>query len=914
MMKRLLLILAVIFSAGYTHAQTCIGSATITPNPPPFDSQGHYLNGTVVTFCVTINDYAQTGVDWLCGVVPQLGPGWDLSTLAPVSAAASCDGLGTWAWYTSCTSTNSGQTFGPGFYYDTPSGSPGGTADGIPGNNYGDNCQTNVWTFCFQCTVDINAPPLTDLSVSVAALPDNVCGSWGTAGCFDPPIDAPQPYSVLTCTLTVPTLNTTDVTCFGDGSGTASVTPASGYTPYSYLWSNGATTAAVTGLNGGIYSVTVTDSIGCQKIVYAQIGSPPMIELNATQVNIGCISGSTTGSISTNVTGGTGTFTYLWSNGETTASISGLSSGTYDVTVTDALGCTESDGFAINVVPALIIGPNTITPETCGNANGVATINVTSGSAPYTYTWPAPIIELSNSADSLVAGTYYVGVSDANGCNTVDTVVVTSLATFTATPTSFTANCAGTGGSASISTSGNNGPFTFQWTPNVSSDSVANNINAGTYNVVITDASNCSQTLSIIVGQLSSSVAISNPVITQAAPCDANSLATIVVSASNGLAPYNYIWSSGSLDSVATGLSAGTYTVTVTDVNQCTASTFVTVDPITPVATTLSPVDASCAGNDGSVSISITTGGTAPYTYLWSNGVTTTSATGLIPGNYSVVVSDANNCSATASISIVLNTSATPVISSVSSSAATICAGESTNLNVSATNAVTYNWSPSTGLDNSTISNPLATPSATTTYTVTVYNGVCSSDTTIDVNVLPVVDAVSSPSSDQGTIPFTVNFSNAGSGGTSPIWYFGDGTTGSGNTISHVYNSAGTYDGYLVISNALGCTDTAYFKINVDDISTLDVFNVFTPNNDGKNDTWKFNEYGIATIKVELFNRWGNKVYGWTKLNGEWNGKTSSGNDAPDGTYFYTIIAKGNDGKDYDLKGTVTLVRINNKN
>src|SRR5688572_8360763 len=166
-MKKFLLLfgsLITVFNGLYAQTGPCLGSQTLTASPAPGPG-GVYFPGQVVTFCYTATDYLQTGVDWICGIVPSMGPAWDTTSLQPISASPSCDGQGNWAWYTSCTSTNSGVTFGPGFYYDTPAGSTSGTLDGIPGNNFGDNCTVFSWTFCFSAMISLTAPSGTDASV-----------------------------------------------------------------------------------------------------------------------------------------------------------------------------------------------------------------------------------------------------------------------------------------------------------------------------------------------------------------------------------------------------------------------------------------------------------------------------------------------------------------------------------------------------------------------------------------------------------------------------------------------------------------------------------------------------------------------------------------------------------------------------
>jgi hypothetical protein len=262
MKKTLLTLVVTLIFLNAVRGQACVGTESLTATPPP-SANGTYYPGTVVTFCYTVTDYAQNGVDWLCGAVPTLGAGWDLSTLTPVSAPASCDGQGNWAWYTSCTSTASGNTFGPGFYYDSPAGSTSGTLDGIPGNNYGDNCAMYVWTFCFSVQVSATAPNGASLNVTMTSYSDYQVGSWGTDGCLDPPNpDNTLNATVANCSLIVPTVTVTDASCANSNDGSLTVIP-NGIPPYSFLWSTGAITATVNNLPPGIYTVTVTDSTLC---------------------------------------------------------------------------------------------------------------------------------------------------------------------------------------------------------------------------------------------------------------------------------------------------------------------------------------------------------------------------------------------------------------------------------------------------------------------------------------------------------------------------------------------------------------------------------------------------------------------------------------------------------------------------
>ncbi|HKR05774.1 MAG TPA: gliding motility-associated C-terminal domain-containing protein [Bacteroidia bacterium] len=978
-MKKLFTLFAFILLTGFVYSQTgpCIGSSSITISPPPDPFTGCYFPGTTVTVCVTINDYAQNGIDWLCGVVPLLGPGWDSTTLAPVSIPLSCDGMGFWDWYTTCTSVNSGITFGAGFFYDSQNGPPLFAIDSMPGNNFGDNCAVYSWVFCYQVTVSAGAAGVSG-QIGATAYGDDLAGSWTQPGCVDPPITLN--YCIANCTVTVPTVVTTDITtCFGDSTGAASVTPASGYPPYSYLWSNGATTQSVTGLIGGIYSVIVTDSSGCQKTVYLQIQQPQEINLNASVVGIGC-GIVTTGSITTNANGGIAPYNYLWSTGATTSSISGLAIGTYTLTVTDSSGCTKTDSWTITTVPALNV-TYTSTDETCGGNNGSATV-AANGTPPYTYVWTPPVSTGPN-ATGLSQGVYIVQVTDSNGCSVTDTITINAIATFTVTSTTTIANCAGTGGSGTVTVNGNSGPYSYIWSPSGGTDSTAVNLNAGTYTVLITDTNNCMQTVTVVIPQLTSTVTVTTQVSQSA--CDSTSLATILATAGNGSGSYTYQWSNGATSQSITGLAAGTYTVTATDANQCSATATATILPFTPVSFTSTSIASCPNSNTGSAAIASTNGGTPPYSYSWSNGSTSSSITGIAAGTYTVTVTDASNCTASGTVTVSQN----PAITLTAGSNVTICSGQSTTITAVAaggTPGFTYNWSnsatsssqqvspgstttytitvtdlagcqatasvtvnvdnypvisvtpdeticdgnsvslsvsggssgtsyswlPSLGLSNSSISNPVATPHSSTYYFVTASNGNCSTLDSVEITVLPSPQAIISIDSSNGAL---VNFTSNSTGGQMYIWDFGDGSSATTQNATHTYASGGIYNGYFVVTNTNGCTDTAFFTIKTN--SSLIVYNVLTPNKDNHNDFWRFTAMGIISLNAEVYNRWGEKIfernYTGGGLDGEfdvWDGVAKNGEAAPDGTYFYIITAHAID-KEYDLNGTITLIRKN---
>lgn len=282
-------------------------------------------------------------------------------------------------------------------------------------------------------------------------------------------------------------------------------------------------------------------------------------------------------------------------------------------------------------------------------------------------------------------------------------------------------------GTASVTPINGTSPFTYSWN-NSQTNAVATGLCAGNYSVVVTDALGATATATTLVSQPS---AITASVTVTASACGQSS-GTAAVSAGGGISPFTYSWSNSQTASTATGLAAGNYTCTITDANGCSQSTTATVTNSNGPAAIASSTNTSCNGVNNGTASANATGGTSPYTYLWSNGVSASSATGLAAGNYTVVVADAGGCTSSAVVSVVNGTG--PTISVSANTSITI--GSSTNL--SASGGTTYVWSPSTDLSCSNCANPIASPSATTQYCVLVSdaNG-CSDSACVTVLVIP---------------------------------------------------------------------------------------------------------------------------------------------------------------------------------
>jgi gliding motility-associated-like protein len=473
----------------------------------------------------------------------------------------------------------------------------------------------------------------------------------------------------LTQTTTVTVNNTgnltatsaqTNVSCFQGNNGTATVTASGGTGPYTYSWApSGGNAATASGLSAGTYTCTTTDANGCNYLNGFTITEPPGMTVADSVTNVLC-NGQSNGSATTYVTGGAPGYTYLWTpTGGNAATATGLAPGSYSVTVTDANGCPQTQSITITE-PAALASTMSVIDVGCA-ATGTATINVSGGTGPYTYLWSDG--GNSSSDINLTVGTYTVLVTDANGCTLTDTAIISNSAGITNTNSFTDITCFGmNNGSATITPSGGNAPYTYTWTPSVGSTPTINNLGPGTYTVTATDANGCvtSATFTFTQPPQLTSISASTNV-----SCNGGNDGSGTVSPSGGTGPYTYAWSpAGGTGQTANGLSAGSYTVTVTDSHGCTTTQTVAVtQPSALTASALS--DSVCAGQAVVISAS-GNGGIAPYTYSWSNGPTTSSqsVSPTVSTTYTVTVTDANSCTTTAVSTVSINPSPSATIGS----------------------------------------------------------------------------------------------------------------------------------------------------------------------------------------------------------------------------------------------------------
>ena len=615
--------------------------------------------------------------------------------------------------------------------------------------------------------------------------------------------------STVSVTLTEPgavtaTTTQTNVLCNGATTGSAGVNLSGGTAPYTYVWSNGSTAQSVCGLAAGNYSVTIKDANNCSIIKNFSITQPAALEASTSQTDVSCFGGNS-GAAGVMPTGGVAPYTYLWSNGSTAQNISGLTQGNYTVTISDANNCSITRSINITQ-PSELTASTAQTNTTCyGTATGTATITVSGGTGSYAYLW-SPSGATTETATGLAAGTHTVTVTDDSGCQIVRSYNIQDAPLLTAATSSTNVACFGAAnGSATVNVTGGTGSYSYSWSPSGGTGATASNLAPGTYTVTIADANACQITKSITITQ----PALALTATTTATPaCSGGATGSATVEAAGGTGSYSYSWSpSGGTGETANNLSAGVYTVTVTDANNCQISENVTIIETTAMTVSIQSSDITCNGAANGTATAVVNSGSGNYTYNWSNGATTQSISNIAAGTYSVTVSDLSGCTgATDSVTIneptALNVSVTKVdancFGDVTSASATVTGG---------TAPYTYAWpNGETGASATNL------PQGSQVLTVTDANN-CVAYIQYYISVPPQLDAYNEV---LNTRDVTCHGGNDGigdvslTGGVPPYtfsWYPSGGTNMMATNLT-----AGEYQ--VTVTDSRGCTDIVNITIN----------------------------------------------------------------------------------------------------
>jgi hypothetical protein len=512
------------------------------------------------------------------------------------------------------------------------------------------------------------------------------------------------------------------VRCNGEANGALNLTPSGGVGPYTFKWLHGPTSEDVSGLSAGNYSVTITDSKACQKIINYALAEP--VKLNVTGIpsdfngyNISC-SGSSNGSVDATITGGTVPYSYAWSNGSSAQDLAGVTAGNYQLVATDARGCTAIKSFNIvapSPVSSTIASANNISCF-AGN-NGSITVSTTGGTDSYTYSINGTSWNSGSTFANLSAGTYTIYSRDLNNCQTSVSKTLTAPAELLVSASTQTTTCGQTNGTAVATASGGVPTYSYQWYNNsnavIGSTASINDLGAGIYRVAVTDQNACMKQKTVTVSTSDGPV-INVESITPTS-CFESSDGTAAISISQGQAPYTIGWPTGQTTIQGTGLSSGQQIVAVSDAAGCDVFETITIPSPDPLSIQSVFTEPSCFGkSDASIQTTVQ-GGNGNYSYNWSNGASSSDVNNIKAGTYKLTVSDGKGCTVTNEFTLtdpeLFTINAGPDIE--------VCSGQSVTLRVNAENS-TYKWTSGAGFNSTGQQVTVNTPGS---YSVEATNG-----------------------------------------------------------------------------------------------------------------------------------------------------------------------------------------------
>jgi gliding motility-associated-like protein len=727
----------------------------------------------------------------------------------------------------------------------------------------------------------------------------------------------------------------TDNTCFGTNTASISTTitggiPFTSGAPYTISWvgpnSFTSSAATISNLEPGDYNLTITDNGNCPFFKTYTITEPAEIVVSELSKNdISCL-GSNNGSIDIDVTGGTGNYNYVWTKNGTpfaiTQDISNLGPGNYQVSVTDTNNCgPETASFTIAEPPLLVVSLINKTDVVCfGQATGAINVNV-SGGIPsvsgYNFAWTGPNSFISNNQNltNLVAGTYNLTVTDSQSCSKNLSVTISQSTEIKVTYSTTPILCYGANNaSITASISGGIPPYQYTWS-NLATTLNQTDLSAGDYTILVTDNAGCTKSETITIPDVP--IFTVNPV-KKDISCFGAHDGSIALNLVGGKAPVTLVWSDGSSSGLTrNNLGAGTYTATISDGTPCEiVRTFDVLEP-QPLVLSANVTNAFDCDNANSGAINLlVSGGTAPYTYSWSNGTTTEDLSNTPAGNYLVTVTDANGCEKTAQYSI--NRPA-PIVIDVITQTDVNCDTKEVKQNFTAQvsgGLPPYQLSWSSGTV-SGANNEIMSTNQNGTIVLNVKDGLgCNANYSFNVNIPTLGD----PSFTTDSYGFTtygfysiedpIQFTNTATEGFVAIsWDFGDGAISNEENPIHIYKKEGSYNVIQRVTYPLGCAYIYSIKLEIKKGYNLMYPNAFTPNEDGFNDYFTPVFKGLTTIVFDVYDTWGALIYSETgeTIKG-WDG-TIKNQEAENGNYYFKVTAKTFYGATIKEQGAFVLIK-----
>ncbi|OJV26248.1 MAG: hypothetical protein BGO32_02245 [Bacteroidetes bacterium 37-13] len=610
--------------------------------------------------------------------------------------------------------------------------------------------------------------------------------------------DAHNCTATISATITEPTEllaseTHQDVACFGGNTGSVDVTVSGGTTPYTFTWNDGNGNEDRTALSQGNYSVTITDGNSCTKALAVTISEPTALTATTSHTNVTC-NGLNNGTVTVNTSGGTPPYTFMGNPLPAGAvTLPNLAPNTYAGNITDSKGCTFTITETITE-PTVLSATETHTDATCyGATNGSITLTTSGGTTPYTFDWGGGVS--SQNRTNIGAGNYAVAVTDANSCTFNLSVTITEPSVFSLSETHVDVGCNGAStGSVDVTTTGGVGTIAYVWSNGGATEDLTG-VAAGNYCLTATDNNACTAT---VCATISEPTALAATTSHTDVTCNGLNNGTVTVNTSGGTPPYTFMGNPLPAGAVTLpNLAPNTYAGNITDSKGCTFAITETITEPTALSATETHTDATCNGaTNGSITLTVS-GGTAPYTFDWGGGVSSQDRTNIGAGNYTVTVTDANNCTFNLSVNITEPAAVALAIAGTDAS----CFGATGSATASPTEGIApfiFVWSGS-----SSTTATASLPAGTHTATSTASNG-CKQTGTVTINQ-PSQIAVSETHVDvdcnsgaTGSVRITA------SGGVGQLTYQWQPNVSSTDTAVNLV--AGSYQ--VVVSDGNNCTTT----------------------------------------------------------------------------------------------------------
>jgi gliding motility-associated-like protein len=624
-------------------------------------------------------------------------------------------------------------------------------------------------------------------------------------GCVDTAKVMVAPNGSITATAT-----SNPATCGQDnGMAIASYSGATGTPGYHWLPNLG-TKDTLSNIPVGTYTVVVNigTCVDTTKVTVAPNGS---ITASATSTPATC--GQNNGTAVASYSGATGTPGYLWlPNLGNTATLANITVGTYTVVVNIG-ACVDTT--KVTVAPnGSITASATSQPAVCGQSNGTATATYTGPAGTPGYHW-LPNLDTTNTLANIPAGNYSV-VVNIGTCVDTAKVTVAPIGSITALATSKPATCNQSNGTAIASYTGsiNFSNVSYTWLPALGISSTLSNVSTGTYSIVV-NANGCVDTTTVYVPTVGGVTVAVQQIINDS--CYGSSNGSVLLHVQAGVRPLNFSWSSpiNSSDSIATGLSAGGFSVTITDSAKCVTNLTGIITQPTKMQALISAGNDRCQKGIGSVSVTCS-GGTPNYTYAWTGGGATSSIKNLQAGVYIVTVTDNNSCTIKDSGTvknindlITGNLAGTNVCLNKNTGYTVTIVDTSTTSNIAIINNLVWNFGDSTHLIGpSSLSHTYLKPGSFLISVTASDNYGCKTTLYDSVTVYPIPIINFTADTFNGCVPLSVNFVNTPESNTNYAWTLGDNTNSNSTQPSHSYNTVGTFNVGVTATSQFGCVNS----------------------------------------------------------------------------------------------------------